>query len=284
MVLTRAKKRVRPTRHTEISMGRGLLTAAVALGATGPLVALAGGGQAFWLAVPIALALAARARNPGEAAAVGVLTTVSAALPTLTVESLGPAPSLPAALVVVGGSVLVLERVQARLEGERAALLRSALTDPLTGVANRRALAERVEYEVRRHARLGHPFAVVVLDLDGFKRLNDRFGHDAGDEALVTVAQALRDAVRDQDTVARLGGDEFCVLAPETGLDGAEHLADRICEAVRRATTGMGGIGASAGVGVFPDDGETPGEVLRVADAHQLDEKRRRTEATRRAA
>jgi diguanylate cyclase (GGDEF)-like protein len=153
---------------------------------------------------------------------------------------------------------------------------RWALTDPLTGVANRRGLGERIEYEVPRHARQKHRFAVVMIDLDGFKLVNDRFGHHAGDELLRDVAASLREAVRDQDTVARLGGDEFCVLAPETDRAGGAHLADRVSAAVHRVTTGLESLSASVGVAVYPDDGVTAPAVLDAADRAQIAAKRAR--------
>jgi diguanylate cyclase (GGDEF)-like protein len=180
-------------------------------------------------------------------------------------------------LAVVGGSVGVQLATRARLEREREALRRSALTDPLTGAANRRGLGERIEYEVARHSRLSHSFAVVMIDLDGFKGVNDRFGHPAGDELLRDVAASLREAVRDQDTVARLGGDEFCVLAPETDRAGGERLATRVDQAVKRVTAGLDSLSASVGIGVYPADGATALEVLEAADAAQVAAKRGRS-------
>jgi diguanylate cyclase (GGDEF)-like protein len=163
---------------------------------------------------------------------------------------------------------------------------RWALTDPLTGAANRRGLGERIEYEVTRHARQKHRFAIVMIDLDGFKGVNDRFGHHAGDELLRDVAASLREAVRDQDTVARLGGDEFCVLAPETDHAGGLHLAERVTAAVRRVTTGLDSLSASVGVAVYPDDGASASAVLNAADSVQIAAKRARggNRARRRAA
>src|SRR6185437_5047027 len=114
------------------------------------------------------------------------------------------------------------------LERERDTLRRDALSDPVTGVANRRSLLARADYEIARHRRAGQSFALVMLDLDGFKQLNDRFGHAAGDDLLRDVAGALRRAMRAQDTVARFAGDEFCVLAPETDEHGTERLAAKV--------------------------------------------------------
>jgi diguanylate cyclase (GGDEF)-like protein len=155
----------------------------------------------------------------------------------------------------------------------------SALRDPLTGACNRRGLDERLAYEVARHSRERRRFAVVALDLDGFKAVNDRFGHPAGDELLRDVADALRGAVREQDTVARLGGDEFCVLAPETGRQGGRQLAVKIAQAIARVTTGIDAMSASVGVGVFPDDGRNALSVLEAADAAQVQAKRKTRKA-----
>jgi diguanylate cyclase (GGDEF)-like protein len=163
-----------------------------------------------------------------------------------------------------------------RLESEREAMRRSALTDPLTGVANRRSLLSRIEYEIARHNRARRPFGVVMLDLDGFKQLNDRFGHPAGDDLLRDVAAAIMRVVRDQDTVARMGGDEFCVLAPETDTGGTHQLAERVLDAVATVTAGLDSLAASAGIASFPLDGKSPTALLGAADELLLDAKRRR--------
>ena len=247
--------------------------------ATAAVVAAAGGSEAFWLAVPAAVLATAGAARWGEAAAAAAVVALAAAVPALVAESLGPLPSPLLAAVVIAGSVAIVRRVRTRLEAQLAHTASSALTDPLTGVANRRALLERVEYEVARHARTGHQFAIVALDLDGFKLVNDRFGHSAGDEVLADVAAALRAAVREQDTAARLGGDEFCVLAPETGTDGAERLAARVESAVSGATGGLRGLSASVGLAIYPADGDSAAAVLEAADAAQLAAKRARRAA-----
>ena len=105
----------------------------------------------------------------------------------------------------------------------------AALSDPLTGLANRRMLMSMADYEIARHHRADARFAVVMLDLDGFKLVNDRYGHAAGDQMLCDVGAALTRVLRSQDTIARLGGDEFCVIAPETENPRAlaEKIADR---------------------------------------------------------
>ena len=182
--------------------------------------------------------------------------------------ALGPAAmvlGLPAGLV----AALATARVQARQRTLRAL----SRQDALTGLANRRALDERLAYEVVRHRRHEREFAVVALDLDGFKGINDRFGHAAGDEVLVEVAGALVQTVRDQDTVVRLGGDEFCVLAPESDTAAAERLAARLRGAVAGAVVGLDGLAVSTGWAVFPDDGVSSTALLEAADRAAMDAK-----------
>ena len=243
----------------------------------GLTVAAAGGGDAFWLCLPLTLLAAAPARSLRAAVGGAAFVVLAACTPAFFGPELGPGPNPLLAAVVVSASIAVMASVRVRFEGEQSTMRRWALTDPLTGAFNRRGLSERIDYEVSRHARQRHRFAVVMIDLDGFKLVNDRFGHPAGDELLRDVTASLHEAVRDQDTVARLGGDEFCVLAPETDRAGGEHLAERVREAVRRVTTGLDTLSASVGVAVYPDDGTTPHDVLDAADAAQIAAKRAST-------
>jgi len=251
---------------------------AVLVAALVGLFALAWGGEGFWACLPGALVLAAAEPTARGAVAAAALVVVLAAVAA-------PPPVIPAALVAPA-SVGVLLALRRRLERERDAMRRFALRDPLTGLANRRALDERLGYEIARHTRHGESFAVLALDLDGFKSVNDRFGHDAGDEILRDAATGLVDAVRAQDTVVRLGGDEFCVLAPQTGEGSAEHLADRVREALAGVTAGLSGLSASIGTAIFPADGTTPDALLAAADLSALEAKRRSraSRAQRRAA
>ena len=230
--------------------------------------ALAWGPEGFWACVPGALILASE--EPSARAALA-----SAALVVLCAALAAPPPVMPAA-VVVPASLGVLLALRARLERERDAMRRYALRDPLTGLANRRALDERLGYEIARHTRHGEAFAVLALDLDGFKSVNDRFGHDAGDELLCETAGALVGVVRAQDTVVRLGGDEFCVLAPQTDAQHAEHLVERVRESLGAVTVGVSGLSASIGTAVFPADGTTPEDLLAAADQAAIAVKRRR--------
>jgi diguanylate cyclase (GGDEF)-like protein len=192
---------------------------------------------------------------------------------------LHPHPPPLLALFVPIASVTILIAVRERLEHERDAMRDFALSDPLTGIANRRSLLWRAEYEIARHTRARRNFALVMIDLDGFKLLNDRFGHAAGDGLLHDVASGLKRSMRAQDTVARIGGDEFCVLAPETEERGTETLAARIAHAVGAATVGVETVRASVGIAVFPEDGVTAGALLAVADERLLEAKRARQRA-----
>jgi diguanylate cyclase (GGDEF)-like protein len=246
--------------------------------AAAALVLLAGRADGPWLCVP--LALAACASTPSSRGALGAAAAVLAAALIASLAGVGagvgsrPPPALLSLVVLASAGVLTV--VRERLARERDALRGYALTDPLTQIANRRSLLVRADYEIERHRRARRSFALVMLDLDGFKRLNDRFGHPAGDSLLRDVAGALQRAMRAQDTVARFGGDEFCVLAPETDAAGIERLTDRIAQAVDGVTVGLEAVHASLGVALFPFDGSGAPELLDAADQRLLEAKRRR--------
>ena len=136
--------------------------------------------------------------------------------------------------------------------------------DPLTGLSNYRHLAEVLGMEIKRSERTGREFALLLLDLDGLKQINDHYGHLIGNHALCRVADILS-FCRDIDTAARYGGDEFAVVLPETGVEAANHVAQRICESI--ANDGMGPVlSVSIGVAVYPRDGEKIETLLRAAD------------------
>jgi diguanylate cyclase (GGDEF)-like protein/PAS domain S-box-containing protein len=164
---------------------------------------------------------------------------------------------------------------EAKHQEERIAFM--AHHDALTKLPNRALLQERMEDELKR-ARRGQGFSLLVLDLDGFKDVNDTFGHPAGDELLREVADRLRACVREIDTVARLGGDEFAVIQTETDeADTANVLAERICEAIA-APFSLGNdeafVGTSIGVAKAPKDGLDPDELLKKADMALYEAKR----------
>lgn len=121
-----------------------------------------------------------------------------------------------------------------QLEARNRELERLSLTDPLTDLANRRAFSGRASYEVARLARHGGALAVVVADLDHFKRVNDTWGHDFGDEVLQHAAEVMRDALRDCDLVARIGGEEFALLFPQTTMEAALEVSRRVNKSLAR--------------------------------------------------
>jgi diguanylate cyclase (GGDEF)-like protein len=146
--------------------------------------------------------------------------------------------------------------------------------DPLTRLGNRRAFTRRLADEVHRAGRYGQRFALVVLDVDGFKALNDRHGHLAGDVALERIGQVLRDTLRQSDSAFRLGGDEFALILEETGESDATQVVDRIGAGIAAVQAGAGHmLRASFGValGNGPSDPET---LLQAADAAMYEAKR----------
>jgi diguanylate cyclase (GGDEF)-like protein len=141
---------------------------------------------------------------------------------------------------------------------------RQASTDGLTELANRREFEDSLANEISRAERFGGSLALILADLDNFKQVNDRFGHQAGDEVLRTFADILRETVRDIDVAARYGGEEFAILLPQTDISGAERLAERLRGAVEtRPTAHAQGIPvvvtSSFGVASFPEAGTAPG-------------------------
>jgi len=140
-----------------------------------------------------------------------------------------------------------------------------AVTDPLTGLANYRRLLDAFDSEIKRYGRTGRSFAVLMLDLDGLKKINDTYGHLVGSEALCRLANILRIHCREIDTAGRYGGDEFVLVLPETEFGAARRVADRISERLR--TDGdEPPISVSTGIAVYPQDGRTIAELFGAAD------------------
>jgi diguanylate cyclase (GGDEF)-like protein len=128
-----------------------------------------------------------------------------------------------------------------------------ATTDPLTGLLNARVFHERLRQELRRAARYQEPLSLLIVDVDGLKRINDHYGHEAGDAALRTVAAAIRRSLREIDLGARLGGDEFGVLAPRTNEESAAVLAERLRACVAKDGQDRRGRGATISIGITSD-------------------------------
>jgi diguanylate cyclase (GGDEF)-like protein len=147
-----------------------------------------------------------------------------------------------------------------------------AVSDPLTGLANYRQMVEALETEIKRFGRNERPFVVLLLDLDGLKKINDALGHIVGSRALCRLADMLRLYSREMDTAARYGGDEFVLILPETDAEAARLVAQRISK--RLAEDGEEPkISVSIGTAVYPGDGETVNEILGAADRDLYREK-----------
>ncbi len=125
-------------------------------------------------------------------------------------------------------TLLARVRVGMRISGSKEELRRAAITDGMTGLFNHDYLNDVIEKELKRSRRYGHRLSLIMLDLDFFKAVNDTYGHLAGNDTLIEASRILREAMRDFDTVGRYGGEEFLIIAPETSLDDAVAIAERI--------------------------------------------------------
>jgi len=144
---------------------------------------------------------------------------------------------------------------------------RQAVTDGLTGVANRRAFNDSLQKEFERAKRYEQPLSLIVIDLDFLKKINDKYGHMAGDEAIRAIGTVLRQSSRSIDFPARYGGEEFCLLLPNTEIDMAEQLAERLRRLINEVSIeGHGAISASLGVASFPLHAESSDTLFLKAD------------------
>lgn len=172
-----------------------------------------------------------------------------------------------------------LESWQTHLQSENETLAHQASHDSLTGLPNRAFFEGRLMRALRNASKLDERVAVLFLDSDRFKEINDNFGHAAGDAVLVAVATRVRAQLREEDLVARLGGDEFAILlTPLHKAEDAERIADKIIASMEAPIQLPGSIqvltSLSIGIAVYPDHGVTPGELLDAADAAMYQAKR----------
>ena len=270
------------------SWSRKQLVEAIALGLVTALVTLALFGGLFpsrhypltVLLWPVMIWVAFRF-GPREAAT--ALLIVSAIAIAQTLARAGPfsvySPSEALVLLQVWTGItavtsLVLAAVVAAQRDIQGTWRELAVTDPLTGLANHRQLIQALESEIRRSRRTAQPLAVVLLDLDGLKQINDRHGHLAGSLAIRRVAEALLGSCRATDTAARFGGDEFALVLPETGEAAAWHVARGVAD--RLATDAeKPNLSISVGVAVYPGHGETVEALLNAADVALYETKER---------
>jgi diguanylate cyclase (GGDEF)-like protein len=155
----------------------------------------------------------------------------------------------------------------------------AAFTDHLTGLANRRRFERQLAREIARTARYGHPFCLVLVDIDEFKNVNDTFGHEAGDEAIRRLAKVLQAGIRGIDLAARIGGDEFAVILTETELERGVEVAERLRHSVKAieiptSNSRTAWITASFGVAESPTCAQTTAELMACADAALYEAKR----------
>jgi diguanylate cyclase (GGDEF)-like protein len=148
---------------------------------------------------------------------------------------------------------------------------KQSITDGLTGLWNRRLFDLRTAEELQRAIRFQEPFAVLMVDIDHFKAVNDEHGHQAGDAVLIELARRLTEATREVDVVTRYGGEEFALILPKTGVDGAMLLAEKIKEAMVAEPFAAGDalvpVSVSIGVAAYPDHGLSVPEIISAADA-----------------
>jgi len=254
------------------SRGRGMTVGSRALvtAATMPIVALSlwatGGATSFIQPVMIFTALFISYFFPPRLAwPLNVLFVYAFATP-LFYDDRALAVGFPARLVMfalaTAGATVAIHYLKGRLVRAELYQRTMAERDSLTGVSNRRAFDAALE----RAAQTREPYALILIDLDDFKRINDEQGHPAGDEVLREVAAAAAGIARKGDTVARIGGDEFAVLAPGAGASGVLRLLRELRDAIE--------FPATLAAGLVPDDALTPEELVAHADARLLAQKR----------
>jgi diguanylate cyclase (GGDEF)-like protein len=217
---------------------------------------------------------------------VAVAVAYAAILPIVHAGSVGPTRWL-LTVAMVSGSATIVYVLKHRNEQLLDRLHAAARRDPLTGVANRQAFDERLAHELAVTRRTGHATGVVLLDIDDFKKINDRYGHVCGDDVLCTVATIATCSVRETDLVARLGGDEFAVILPGASTEEAYQAGERVRLAVldtQSAAPGAIRFTISAGVVDSVDAGDAPDSVVRSADRALYSAKRRGRNRTARSA
>jgi diguanylate cyclase (GGDEF)-like protein len=267
-----------------LGTARFVIEGSVAITFVTLLVLLTGGADSpFFYAYPLIVAGAALVVTPRTTfvlAAIASLGYVAAALAAQdgfppTTDTIATVGINLTALILLAYVAMVVAREQRR---SRDAAIRLSTIDSLTGLFNRSLFFAAVEREIARSARSGRGFCLVMMDLDGLKAVNDRFGHFVGDKVLRGVGDVIRGGVRRIDTPARYGGDEFVVLLPETDPTGAFVLAEKIRQEVAElAFTGTERdvrTSLSIGVVAYPDDGTTADELMISADQAMYASKR----------
>jgi diguanylate cyclase (GGDEF)-like protein len=170
---------------------------------------------------------------------------------------------------VAGAAALRSSRRVRQQAGQVAAVTEAALTDPLTGVLNRRGFMDAAERELDRARRYGHPLSLAFVDIRGLKSVNDTEGHLAGDRLLSRVTTLLRESARTHDLVGRIGGDELAVLLAEQPAEGATAMTQRVRSQIPSHRASLGLVtpwDVTIGTAAFPDDGDNLERLLDAAD------------------
>lgn len=173
-------------------------------------------------------------------------------------------------IIAYGVSSLIFLLVIRKLLLENERLRNQAFSDRLTGLANRALFMDRLALKVEHAKRYHEMIGVVFLDLDGFKAINDKHGHDAGDEVLRVISQRIDSCTRGSDTVARWGGDEFAIILPEAqNINDVSEIANRLIDVINEPIIFKGKemkVGTSIGISFHPINGETPDQLIEEAD------------------
>lgn len=167
--------------------------------------------------------------------------------------------------------------MQQQIQHRQIELEHQALHDPLTGLPNRALLHDRLEQTIQQAKRHKTSIALMLLDLDRFKDINDTLGHSVGDRVLQEISSRLGNCLRTSDTVARLGGDEFAIICPDIDASQASHFTEKVIDQINAPIVVEEQnlfVGVSIGITFFPDNGENPGSLLRQADIAMYDAKR----------
>lgn len=251
----------------------------------GAVICLTGGPRSFLniaFAIPV---LAATVRFNIKAGLCGL--GLAAALTGLS--AIAPAPGgradLPLSfslLFGLGTMAFAAWAISGLIEGElklNRELYNFSVTDPLTGLFHFGYARERINEEIQRCRREGGNFAIVFLDMDRFKEVNDRYGHQAGDNVVRHIAQVMQSTLRQGDMLSRYGGDEFLVLLPGAALENAEQTLERLIQAVGNSPYNMNGapirLGISGGAAEYPGEGQSLEQLLHIADQKMYREKNR---------
>ncbi len=251
----------------------------------GAMLCLTGGPRSiFYLAFAIPV-LAATVRFNIKAGLCGL--ALAAALTGLSTLAAAPDQhrSLPLSfslLFGLGTMIFAAWSISSLIEGElklNKELYNYSVTDPLTGLFHFGYARERISEEIRRCRRDGSTFAIIFMDMDKFKEVNDRYGHQAGDEVVRHIAAVMRSALREGDMLSRYGGDEFLAFLPRASLEDAELTLERLLQAVRSRHYDMNGVpillGLSGGAAEYPGEGRNLEQLLHIADEKMYREKKR---------